>query len=225
MAKSRERNRAIELRKKGESIKAIAKKIGVSKSSVSIWCRDIILTSAQIKRLHESMVKGGYVGRMKGARAQYERRLRVIEQARENGKLAIGGLSERDLLISFISLYWGEGSKKSRQFAINNSDSEMVQFIIKAIRKLWGIKKERFVLTIGINQIYKKREKEVQNYWSKVTDMSKSQFRKTIFIKAKNKKHYDNFKNHYGTLTVKIKKSSDIYYKTMGLIKGLAESI
>ena len=51
--------------------------------------------------------------------------------------------------------------------------------------------------------------------------MAISQFRKTVFIKAKNKKHYNNFKTHYGTLTVKIKKSSDIYYKTMGLIKGL----
>jgi len=57
MAKSKERNRAIELRKKGESIKVIAKKIGVSKSSTSIWCRDIILSPMQIQKLHESMVR------------------------------------------------------------------------------------------------------------------------------------------------------------------------
>ena len=225
MAKSKERNRAIELRKKGESIKVIAKKIGVSKSSTSIWCRDIILSPMQIQKLHESMVKGGYAGRMKGARMQYERRLKVIKEAEENGKVVINNLSERDLLISFISLYWGEGSKKSRQFAINNSDPKMVQFVIKALRKLWGIKKERFILTIGINKIHQKREREVINYWSKITGMAISQFRKTIFIKVKNKKHYNNFKTHYGTLTVKIKKSSDIYYKTMGLIKGLVESI
>ncbi len=223
MAKSNERNRAIELRRKGQSIKEIAKKIGVSKSSASIWCRDIVLTKAQVKKLHESMVKGSYAGRMKGARMQYERRLKVIEAANINGRAEIGSLSKRDLLISFISLYWGEGSKKSRQFAINNSDSEMVKFIINALKKLWGIKKERFVLTIGINEIHRGRDREVVNYWSRVTGIPKDQFRKTIFIKAKNKKHYDNFRKHYGTVTVKLKKSSDIYYKTMGLIKGLVQ--
>ena len=225
MAKSNERNKAIKLLQKGESIKEIAKKIGVSKSSVSIWCRDVILTKAQVKKLHESMIKGSYAGRMKGARMQYERRLKVIEAAEIHGRAEIENLSTRDLLISFISLYWGEGSKKSRQFAINNSDSDMVRFIIKALRRLWGIKKERFVLTIGINEVHRKRNRAVINYWSKITGMPKDQFRKTIFIKAKNKKHYDNFKTHYGTLTVKVKKSSDLYYKTMGLIKGLVDSI
>jgi transcriptional regulator with XRE-family HTH domain len=223
MAKSRERNKAIKLREQGMSIKEIAKKIGVSKSSASIWCRDIVLTKAQVKRLHESMIKGSYAGRMKGARMQYERRLKVIEMAEINGRAEIGSLSKRDLLISFISLYWGEGSKKSRQFAINNSDPQMVTFIIKALRKLWGIEEERLVLTVGINEIHKNRDKEVVNYWSKVTGVPTDQFRKTIFIKAKTKKHYDNFKIHYGTVTVKVKKSSDIYYKTMGLIKGLVK--
>ena len=36
MAKSAEKNKAIGLRKKGESIKDIAKKIGIAKSTVSL---------------------------------------------------------------------------------------------------------------------------------------------------------------------------------------------
>ncbi len=166
MSKSKERNKAIALRRKGKSIKEIAKRIGVSKGSASIWCRDIVLSSAQIRKLHKSMVSGGYAGRMKGARMQYERRLKTVKEAQENGKLVMGRLSERDLLISFVSLYCGEGSNKSRQFAINHSAPAMIQFIIKALRKLWGIKKERFILTIGINQIHQKREKKVKDYCS-----------------------------------------------------------
>lgn len=225
MAKSKQKIRAIELREEGESIKEIAKKINVAKSTVSLWCRDIILTSSQIKKLHEDMVKGSYVGRMKGARMQYERRIKKIKEANKSGKNIIGKLSERDLLIAAVALYWGEGSKKSRQLAINNSDPEMIKFIIAAFRKIWKIKKDRFALHVGINEIHKNRNEEIKEYWSKVIKIPKEQFRKTIFIKAKNKKIYKNFSSHYGTLTIRIKKPMTIYYQIMGLIIGLIKGI
>ena len=50
MARFKEKNKALLLRKKGESINDIAKKIKVSKSIVSRWCRDIKLTSEQIEK-------------------------------------------------------------------------------------------------------------------------------------------------------------------------------
>lgn len=50
MAKSKEKNKALILRQNGESIKDIAKRLKISKSTVSLWCRDIKLTSEQIKK-------------------------------------------------------------------------------------------------------------------------------------------------------------------------------
>lgn len=44
MAKFKEKIKARELRHRGESIKDIARKLKVSKGSVSRWCRDIELT-------------------------------------------------------------------------------------------------------------------------------------------------------------------------------------
>lgn len=221
MAKSKEREKAIKLRSKGESVKEIAKKVGVAKSTVSLWCRDIVLTPVQIERLHKRMVTMGYAGRMKGARMNYENRIKRIEQAEEKGKLVIGKLSERDLLIAAICLYWGEGSKKSRQLAINNSDPEMMKFIVMVFKKIWKIKKSRFALHIGINEIHRSRDEEIKDYWSKIVKIPKEQFRKTIFIKAKNKKFYKNFSEHYGTLTIRVRKPMAIYYEMMGLIKAL----
>jgi transposase len=42
---------AKKLRKSGLSIRNIAKKLGVSFSTVSFWCRDIRLSSSVIKRM------------------------------------------------------------------------------------------------------------------------------------------------------------------------------
>jgi len=53
MAKFKQKIKAIELRKKGESIGEISDTIGVSKSIVSLWCRDIALTKQQIDNLHK----------------------------------------------------------------------------------------------------------------------------------------------------------------------------
>ncbi len=225
MAKSKQKIQAIKLREGGESIKEIAKIVKVSKSTTSLWCREVILTSDQVKALHERMVSKSYAGRMKGARAQYDARLKRIEAERENGVKEIAKLSDRDLLIAAVALYWGEGSKKSRQLSINNSDPEMIKFIMTAFRRVWKINEDRFTFHVGINKIHKGRDEEIKEYWSKVVGVSKNQFRKTIFIKAKNKKVYKNFLNHYGTLTIRVRKPMNIYYPMMGLIGGLIEGL
>lgn len=223
MAKVLERNKAISLRENGHSIKDIARSLKIAKSTVSLWCRDIKLTQKQINRLHNKMITGGYPGRMKGARMQYERRLNRIKELEKEGEKKIGYLSKRDLLITLISLYWGEGSKKSRQVSINNSDPEMINLLIVAFRKLFNLDEKRFRLSVFINKIHKEREKEIKNYWSKNTKIPENQFTKTIFIKVKNKKNYNNFQTHYGTLRIRITKSTDICYSILGLIKALAK--
>lgn len=225
MAKTLEKDKAIASRKKGESIKDIAKLLNIAKSTISIWCRDIKLTPSQISKLHKKMVSGSYAGRMKGARIQYEKRLNKIIEADKNGKKIIGSLSKRDLLIASVGLYWGEGSKKNRKLSLNNSDPKMVKFIIASFQKIWLVEKKDFVLRVGINNIHKKRDKEVRKYWSKITEIPLEQFRKTVFIKANNKKKYKNFRIHYGTLTIGVSKSSHIYYQMMGLINGLSAGL
>ena len=225
MAKIIEREKAIRLRKSGKSIKNISEILSVSKSTVSVWCEGVKLTLKQIEKLHESMVKGSYAGRMKGAMIQHERRVKREEDAKIIGIKEISKLSERDLLIAFTALYWGEGSKKKRKLFIINSDPEMIKFLFKVFRKLFKVEDNRFILAVGINISHKKRDDEIKNYWSKITGIPKSQFRKTIFVKAKNKKNYRNFPNYYGMLRINIAKSIDIYYRTMGLISGLIEGV
>lgn len=222
MAKYELRIRAREQRAKGESVREIAKRIGVSKSTVSLWVRDIILTVEQYERLRKSRIKGGERGRMLGAFMQKQRRLDLIERFNKEGILALKNLTEEQFFASGLALYWAEGSKKGRSVSVCNSDPNLMIFMIKWLETFFNIKKEEMVVAVGINEIHKSREVLVKNYWAEVTGLSLSQFRKTSFKKAKVHKVYDNYDTHYGTLRVMVLKPTRIYYRIMGFIEGLS---
>lgn len=223
MAKSKEKNQALEFRRRGDSIREIAKRLKVAKSTVSLWCSDIELTPQQTQRLHDQMVRLSYKGRMKGARMQYEKRLARIDYANKKGLKQINKLSDRDWLVIGLSLYWGEGSKKNRRVSISNSDPRIIKFMMNWFKEVWGIKSDRFTLYVSINKIHRDRIKDIEKYWSKITNIPITQFNKTVLIKAKSKKNYKNFPVYYGTLTINVKKSAEIYYRIMGLINAMSE--
>jgi len=224
MAKSKKRIEAKALRKKGKSIKQVAKILGVSKSSASLWCRDVELTQNQIEKLHRNMVRGSYAGRIKGAHMQKERKEEKIEYYLKSGLRDINKLNDRELFITGLGLYWGEGNKKTGGVRFCNSDPSIIKFIMKWFTQALQINTQRFSLYININRIHKKREKEVKTFWINLTGLPTEQFRKVIFIKSKNKKVYENFNNHYGTLDMRVLKSTYLLYQIRGWLKALESS-
>lgn len=204
------------------SVKNIAKKLGISKSSASIWCRDIILSPKQIIALQEQMLRGNYRGCLKGAWVQHVRRVREIKKIQQQGFKKVGRLSARDVLLIGLALYWGEGMKKEGRARIVNSDPHIIKFILHWFQSIWGIPKERFTLNILINEAHKDRIKEVQDYWSKLVDIPHNQFTKATFIKAKNKKVYENFSKHYGTLTIAVQKGVNLRHLILGAISAIS---
>lgn len=225
MAKSLQRIEARGLRrKKGLSIKEIAEKVGVSKSTASLWCRDIELTPLQIKRLEEKEKDGRLRGRLKGARVQRERRLREIEKIYQQARKDIKRLNKENLFLIGVALYWAEGHKKQGRLGFASSDPKMILFFLKWLQKICKIPKSRLKCLIGINQIHRNRIDEVEQYWSQLTDIPRSQFTKPSFKKVKAKKTYKNFKNHYGTFAIRVSKSTDLNHQVKGWIEGVKKA-
>src|SRR3989338_10906841 len=133
-------------------------------------------------------------------------------------------LRKRDLLVAGVALYWAEGTKtlNAEQTSFSNSSPKMILWILRWFEEVFKVTKDRFIIQIRINKIHKSRVKEVENYWSKLTDIPLSQFTKTILIKTNNKKIYSN-NNHYGTVRVSVRKGTQIRRKIIGLIEGLSE--
>ncbi len=217
MAKTKEKILAISLRKDGLSIKEIAKTLNVSKSSVSIWCSDVLLTKNQENALKKKMIAAGHKGRLIGAETQKRRRNDIIRKYREDGLKDISNIDSRDLMLLGIGLYLGEGNKKGNKFQFTNSNSDIINIILLWLTKILKIKRSDIVLNVIINSAHTKREDDIRYFWSQKTKIPITQFNKTIFIKSKNKKVYDNFSNHFGTLVIRVKKSSLLQYKVLGL--------
>ncbi len=223
MAKYSLRIKARQMRKRGKSVKEIALKLGVSKSSASIWVRDIILTVEQLEHLRKSSILGSERGRLKSALLQKERWLKNFEKNKNQGIKEIGKLTNREMLIAGIALYWGEGSKKGRKIELCNSDPKLVKFFILWLQKCLNINYKDIYCYVGINLIHKKRDTIIKRYWSELTGIPINRFNKTVFRKAQNKKIYANYNEYYGTLIVRVQQPSRIYGKIMGLLEGLSQ--
>ncbi len=154
---------------------------------------------------------------------QKQRRIRLEETYKRLALSDLKSLKNRELLLSGLCLYWGEGSKTRREVSICNSDPKLINFLIHWLNNCYGINKNRLSATLGINEIHKKREDIVKLYWSNLINIPLSQFRKTSFKKVKLHKVYENFNEHYGTLRIKVLKPGELCYKIMAQINALSE--
>ena len=218
------RIKARDMRKRGESVKKIAKDLEISKSTASLWVRDIILSVQQLENLKKSSLDGAERGRLKNALLQKQKRIKLMEDYRKTGHRIIGNLTERDLLIAGLALYWGEGYKKGRRFQICNSDISMIKFLLLWLRICFGVESQDIRCRIGINEMHRDREILVKEYWSKGIGIPINQFTSTSFKKVQNKKVYENFNDHYGTLSIEIRQPARFYGKIIGLIDGLSNA-
>ena len=156
----------------------------------------------------------------------------IIENPRKMYKKMLKDMEKAEASI-FLEIYIYSNDKIGRLFRkvlekkekqgvrLTNSDPKVIKFMLKWFKQVWNISKDQIKLAIIINRIHKNRIKEVEEYWSKITKIPKNQFNKTILIKAKNKKHYDNFPVYFGTLTIKIKQSTNLHRQITGMIEGL----
>lgn len=225
MAKTKLRAEAKQLRISGRSIKQIARDLHVSTSTVSLWCRDIKLTPQQIKQL-EKQARDPYYGRRLSysLKQQYARKVKE-ELIKSEAKKEIGLLSEKEKLIAGVALYWAEGFKKDKMTGFANSDPEMIKFFLNWVENQLQIPKSEIKLRVGINEHHRGRTKEIESYWSNLTDIPLSQFHKPFYQKVIWKKTYEHPEEYFGTLRVRILKSTDLLRRVKGMIDGLKYNI
>lgn len=227
MARYKERIMARKMRKNGISIDIIARKLDVSKSSVSLWCRDIILTLEQSEILAKNKGISHMNGRRIGSETNRRKKLESIIEADEWGQKIISRVSKRDLLLVAMSLYWCEGSKtdSTSSFMLVNSDPKMVLVMKKFLVKVMNVQVDDIVCGIQINIVHKRRIKKVLIFWKKLLELRDSQMRKPYFVNTKLKKVYENHDQYFGVCRLFVRKSKKLKYKMLGMIKAFKNEI
>jgi transposase len=225
MAKFEKRLEAIKLRKRGFSIIEIAKKLEVSKSTSSVWCRDIELNKKQKDSLYNKMVEAGHKGRLIGANKNKESRLKEIEYYDLLAVETISNLNKKERLILLSALYWAEGLKNNGSFTFTNSDPVMIKLVSKILIDDFNLTKEDLMPRLSINIIHKHRIDDVLKFWSNLLELPIDYFGKPYFSSAKQKKVYDNHDRYFGVLILKIKNGTKYRYKVLSLIKAIINSL
>ncbi len=203
MAKRKLRAVAIELRKAGKSYSEIKQSLGVAKSTLSVWLNSFPLSSLQLKRL--KALKPVAVEKYRSTMLKI--RQTKQQEAVKLEKSSLLPLGDRDIEIGGLFLYWGEGGKTSRsQVSISNSDPKVLVFAKKWLTTVFTVpvNKIRIRLTLYENMSILKEKL----FWSKLLDISVSQFRK-VRIKEGNGKSNSGFR--HGTCELVI---SDTKVKT-----------
>ena len=204
------------LRSKGLSINQISNKLGVSKSSVSTWVRDIKLTNEQLCGLSMRGVSKEVIERRRMTRLQNEQIKR--DKALTKAKNEIQKITMRDLRFVGIALYWGEG-KKSQRGAIQftNSDPRTIILMMKFFKRICHVPDQKFRGHIIIHPHLDKLLAE--EYWEKISQIPRAQFFKTTMQQSKSSQKKKNTLP-YGTFSIEIS-NIKLFLSIMGWIEGI----
>ncbi len=213
--KKNERDEARRLRQKGHSIYEIMDKLGCAKSSVSIWVRDIQLTTKQKKRLSKKgqslrAIEARRVNRLRNEKAQ--RNLHYI-QAQQSVK----ALSKSELTYLALGLYWGEGSKTSRgSVSFCNADPQTIQVMKRFYMDVCDVPASKFHVRVAIHPHLDVLRAE--KYWEKISGVPRTQFQKTTMQQSRASKGKKDTLP-YGTCTLDVY-DTKLFLKIMGQLSG-----
>ncbi|MGW2386663.1 hypothetical protein [Streptomyces sp. NPDC001658] len=217
-AKDDLRDRARELRLQGWTYDQIQVELGCSKSSISLWVRDLPKPERR-----DSAEQARLAGRKR-----WEHELAVREERRQQTKAAataeIGELSDRDLFMVGVALYWAEGGKdkpyaRRESVTFVNSDPGMIEIFL-AWLDLLGVERERLRYSVMIHESADTSAAEA--YWAGLVGADRSAFYKTTLKKHNPKTVRKNTGDSYrGCLAVRVLKGSDLYRRIEGWWYGI----
>ncbi len=221
MAKFFESEESKKLRKKGRSLSEIAQKLNVSKSSVSLWCRDIKLDPGQKIQLEERKRDGSCKGGKSLSEKYTLRRFEEKNEFTQKGLKDVGNINYRDLFICGLAIYWSEGYTYNRasRVGVTNMDPRMIKLMMRWFREVCNVSEDRLRLRLQINDRHKEKEKELKCYWSKITGIPLEKFTKTTFIKTE--KENKSKSKYLGVLRITALDGRRLRYKIEGWIDAL----
>lgn len=220
--KSEEQKLAVALRKQGLSYLEILNRIPVAKSTLSLWLREIGLSQRQQQRLTQKKLDSA----RRGGERRRTQRLQVVEAIWKSALQDIKTISNRELWLMGVMLYWAEGSKEKEgrpgsgvQFT--NSDPYMIKLFLKWLKDIARVPDQDIKFDIFIHENSKNHIRKVVHHWSRVSTFPARYFSR-IYFKRNNKTNRKNVgESYFGVLRVGVKASSSINRKITGWINGI----
>lgn len=220
------RRRCRQLRGSGLTYGEIVENTGVSQGTLSLWLRDIPRPPA----LDEATRRRAEARRLEALRKRSvglrQRRLRAETVARARAQ--IGPVSERDLLVLGVALYWAEGAKRKPWAARDritfvNSDPSIVRTWLRWL-ELVGVSREQCRFRLQIHE--QADVAAAERFWAETVGVTVDRLMRTTLKRHRPVSPRRNTGPGYrGCLTIDVLRSAELYRCVEGWWEGLSTTL
>lgn len=222
-AKDDKRHEARELRSSGATLGQIAEKLAVSKSSVSVWVRDVPVPEELLERARHAR-------RISSHRWVRERVVREAERqaVKREAQGSVGQISDRELLLLGVVLYWAEGAKdkaydRREHVVVINSDVQMIALFLRWL-DLVGVPEEDRRYRLSIHE--SADIEAAHTFWSQVAGVELCRFQRPTIKRHRPRTNRRNIDvGYHGCLVVSVCRSRVLYQRIEGWMRGITEAV
>ena len=211
--KVEEQQQARRLRAQAWTLQEIADELGVAKSSVSLWVRDVTFDPSARRSARTGRRPRGSDHPLR------QRKLAEIAACDAWGRQQIGALSERDLLIAGAALYAGEGSKTDGAVGFANTNPHMMRLFCSWLRTFFDVDETRLRARLYLHQGLDLHAATA--FWSSVMDVPAGQFTKPYRAVTDESRRHS--KHVHGCATL-IYGSARTHREVMALVRALVDA-
>ncbi|MGW9450037.1 hypothetical protein [Streptomyces sp. NPDC055632] len=215
------RARARELRLEGWTYDRIQLELGCSKSSISLWVRDLPKPEPRYTEEERRARMDAGLARLRATRD---------EERQETKRLAhesVGALSDRELFIAGVTLYWAEGAKdkayrRREVLQFINSDPNVITLYLRWL-DLLGVTPDRLRFRVSIHESADVAEAE--GFWAELAGVDGSTFQRATLKRHNPRTVRKNTGEAYrGCLVVYVTGGSELYRRMEGAWYGIVEA-
>jgi transcriptional regulator with XRE-family HTH domain len=205
------------LRARGYTYMEIAAELGVSKSSVSLWTRDMPrvgrISYDEFRKRNAEGVSAFWSTESPRREA---RRLAITEKAASQ----VGRLSDREVLIAGAIAYWCEGTKNKpyrrpdNRVIFVNSDPKLILLFLRFLA-VAGVQRDRVFCRVAIHE--SADVAAAYRFWQQVTRLPEDQFQSPTLKRHNPKTVRKNIGDDYhGCLVIHVRRGLELYRQIEG---------
>ncbi len=190
------KSEAIKLRKQGQSLPYVHTTLGIPKSTLSHWFRDITLTEKQKEKLQTNWKNALVKARKEAVLWHNAEKDKRLELAKQDALAVLDNINRQDKHITELALallYLGEGAKVNGETGMGSSDPLILKFFITCLRDIYHVPEDKIKCQLHLRA--DQDDTEMLTFWSVELNVPKERFNKTYHdMRTKGTETYHSYK-------------------------------
>lgn len=190
------KSEALRLRKQGKSLPYVHTKLGIPKSTLSYWFKDVVLTSNQYEKLQQNWKTALVKARKEAVKWHNSEKLKRFKLAEKESLALLKNIDTKNvhtIELALALLYLGEGTKAKDETGMGSSDPLILKFFITCLRRIYQIPESKIKCELHLRA--DQDPDKMLSFWSKTLMVPKSNFSKPYLDKrTEGSITYDTYK-------------------------------